>query len=112
MYHKRYVFNPSILCVIERTLSDPFSCWLSYSALTLFRENQYKCIFFMTDCGDFTLENGTVTVPTGTTYGEIAFLSCESDFVIVGESYVVCQADGNWSSTSTNCLRGKLCICL
>ena len=63
----------------------------------------YVCVLL--DCSDVSIDNGTASMPTGTTYGEIAFMSCDSGFVIMGETYIVCNASGSWSSVTT-CLRG------
>ncbi|XP_052807627.1 sushi, von Willebrand factor type A, EGF and pentraxin domain-containing protein 1-like [Mya arenaria] len=56
------------------------------------------------DCFDVSIEHGTASLTTGTTYGGLAFISCDFGYVMIGEIYTVCNADGNWSSIPT-CLR-------
>lgn len=53
------------------------------------------------------LENGTVEVPTGTTYGEVGFVSCDEGYVLQGDQYIVCQSGPVWSSTPV-CVRGRI----
>ena len=56
---------------------------------------------FAVDCGTPPgPANGTVTL-TGTLVGFRATYQCESGFRVVGDSTVVCQADGTWSGSAT-----------
>ncbi|KAH3735246.1 hypothetical protein DPMN_041709 [Dreissena polymorpha] len=50
------------------------------------------------DCSEPTIPNGNASLPTGTTYGEIAFVSCLSGYVLQGVAYITCEAGPVWSS--------------
>ncbi|XP_053408096.1 sushi, von Willebrand factor type A, EGF and pentraxin domain-containing protein 1-like [Mercenaria mercenaria] len=56
------------------------------------------------DCGQLTAPaRGNVSVPSGTTYGNIAKFSCNEKYDLVGLSAVVCRADGTWSAQPPVC---------
>lgn len=44
-------------------------------------------------------------MPHGNAFGELAFISCTSGYVIRGETYITCLENGVWSDNTT-CLRG------
>ncbi|XP_053398307.1 CUB and sushi domain-containing protein 1-like [Mercenaria mercenaria] len=54
---------------------------------------------YIQDCGDPPLGNGTANTPTGTTYGEVAFISCNEGYTLQGEEHITCEDGGSWSST-------------
>ncbi|KAL4233499.1 hypothetical protein ACF0H5_008180 [Mactra antiquata] len=55
-----------------------------------------------TDCGTPSIDNAELAeAPKGTTYGEVALLSCSTGYLLDGASFVTCQADGNWSTLPT-----------
>ncbi|XP_053398439.1 sushi, von Willebrand factor type A, EGF and pentraxin domain-containing protein 1-like [Mercenaria mercenaria] len=56
------------------------------------------------DCGDLSIANGTAKLPTGTTFGETAFIICDNGYILQGEKYISCNSSGVWSSEPT-CLR-------
>ena len=41
--------------------------------------------------------NGTVEIVSGTVFESIANVSCADGFSLVGNTTIVCQADGTWS---------------
>ncbi|KAL4233501.1 hypothetical protein ACF0H5_008182 [Mactra antiquata] len=61
-----------------------------------------KCI--IQDCNEPTITNGIVSIPTGTTYGEVGFIKCEEGYVLQGDEHITCEDDGMWSLNST-CIR-------
>lgn len=62
--------------------------------------------YHITDCGALTLDNGDVSAPSGTTFGQTTFLYCNHGYVLQGEPYIICEHGPNWSYNST-CLRGE-----
>lgn len=59
----------------------------------------------LSDCGDPSPINGSANLPRGTTYREIAYISCASGYVIQGNSEIICGDGPAWSSLPT-CLKG------
>ncbi|XP_052238372.1 sushi, von Willebrand factor type A, EGF and pentraxin domain-containing protein 1-like [Dreissena polymorpha] len=57
------------------------------------------------DCLDPTPSNGQTQAPKGTTYGEVAFVSCDVGYTLVGDRFIGCLASGNWSHYPTCVLR-------
>ena len=56
------------------------------------------------DCGNLTdPANGQVNHTAGTTYGQTATYSCNTDYHLVGDSPRTCQATGNWSGSEPTC---------
>ena len=55
------------------------------------------------DCGPLDdPENGTVFI-FGTMFGSAAFYSCFTGYVLVGASFRICLASGNWSGSAPTC---------
>jgi hypothetical protein len=67
----------------------------------------FSCVYFV-DCGSPPIANGQAKTPTGTTYGEVAFITCDEGFTLQGDEHVRCEAGGNWSSDPTCISIGKL----
>ena len=55
------------------------------------------------DCGDPTPANGTAVAFKGTTYGEVAYITCNEGFFLQGSTHILCNESGVWSS-SPSCL--------
>lgn len=56
------------------------------------------------DCGALTNpSNGSVTTPSGTTFGEIATYACNPMYTLTGTATRTCQADGQWSGVAPTC---------
>lgn len=68
------------------------------------------CPSELTDCGDLSRpENGMLTLPGGTTYGQTAVFSCQTGYLATGPSELICESDGSWSRSPPVCqLAGKL----
>ena len=49
--------------------------------------------------------NGQVSHPAGTTFGQKATYSCNTDYDLVGGSTRTCQATGVWSGSAPTCHR-------
>jgi CUB/sushi domain-containing protein len=47
--------------------------------------------------------NGTVTTPTGTTFGAVATYACDVGYNPVGATTRTCQGDRTWSGTAATC---------
>jgi hypothetical protein len=58
------------------------------------------------DCGSVSLDNGTVLAPEGTTYGSMAYVTCNDDYVLDGDVLLRCQEGQTWSDYPV-CVRGK-----
>ena len=53
-------------------------------------------------------DKGTVTTPTGTTFGETATYRCYDGFDLIGAVTSQCQASGAWSGSTPTCvIKGK-----
>lgn len=57
--------------------------------------------FVISDCGNVTVTNANAETPIGTTYGEVALISCNDGYTRSGDSFVTCTAAGNWSTLPT-----------
>lgn len=57
------------------------------------------------ECSDPNPANGKVTAPRGFTYGEEVFISCDSGYILIGESYLACKDGPAWSGNAS-CLKG------
>jgi len=56
------------------------------------------------DCGVLTSPaNGSVTTPSGTTYGQTATYACNPMHRLVGDTMRMCQANGQWSGSAPAC---------
>ena len=56
------------------------------------------------DCGNLTdPANGIVNHTAGTTFGQTATYSCDTDYNLVGDRARTCQATGNWSGNAPTC---------
>ena len=53
--------------------------------------------YTFSDCGQLEVANATVDITNGTTYGEIAIVSCLEGYLPAGKTPVHCLATGNWS---------------
>ncbi|XP_060565391.1 uncharacterized protein LOC132724541, partial [Ruditapes philippinarum] len=54
------------------------------------------------DCGNFSIPNGKLLTPSGTTFGQVGRKECNTGFILNGEPNVRCTLDG-WSNNSANC---------
>ncbi|XP_060580560.1 uncharacterized protein LOC132737313 [Ruditapes philippinarum] len=54
------------------------------------------------DCGNFSIPNGKLLTPNGTTFGQVGRKKCNTGFILNGEPNVRCTLDG-WSNNSANC---------
>ena len=56
------------------------------------------------NCGNLTAPaNGIVNHTAGTTFGQTATYSCNTDYNLVGDRARTCQATGNWSGNAPTC---------
>jgi len=62
-----------------------------------------RCI---SDCGTLEVTNGTVEAPKGTTFGQVAIISCITGFERSGASFVTCLSNQTWSNVPTCTIRG------
>jgi CUB/sushi domain-containing protein len=57
-----------------------------------------------TDCGELTEpENGLLSLPRGTTYGQTAVFTCKTGYILSGSTQLQCLQDGFWSGTPPTC---------
>ena len=47
--------------------------------------------------------NGSVNHTAGTTMGQTATYSCNTGYILVGDSTRTCQATGNWTESAPTC---------
>jgi hypothetical protein len=59
------------------------------------------------DCGSPPTQGGTASTPKGTTYGEVAIISCNDGYTLNGTSFITCEANGNWSTLPKCIIKGK-----
>lgn len=52
----------------------------------------------ISDCGDPAPTHGSAAAPKGTTFGEVAIISCDDGYTLDGEYFITCLETGNWSS--------------
>jgi hypothetical protein len=62
-------------------------------------------MLLISDCGNPSITNGIANLPTGSTYGEVAFVSCNETYILQGNEYITCQDGGLWSSYPS-CIKG------
>ncbi|XP_060580368.1 sushi, von Willebrand factor type A, EGF and pentraxin domain-containing protein 1-like [Ruditapes philippinarum] len=56
------------------------------------------------DCGELTEpENGLLSLPQGTTYGQTAVFTCKTGYILSGSTQLQCLQDGFWSGTPPTC---------
>ncbi len=61
------------------------------------------------DCGGLVHPaNGTVLLPSGTTYSSTAQYECDIGFVLQGEAQRTCLITGQWSGNTPNCSKSNL----
>lgn len=68
-----------------------------------------RTLLLLSDCGDIMVSNGTVYTPEGTTLGSLAFVNCNSGYVLVGDSFLTCLDGPVWSAVP-ECVRGTCYI--
>jgi Sushi repeat (SCR repeat) len=61
------------------------------------------------DCGSPAPTNGTADFPKGSTYGEVAIVSCNEGYTRTGSAFITCLANGTWSEEPTCNIVGKTC---
>ena len=62
------------------------------------------------DCGTLTNPaNGQVSHTAEATFGQTATYSCDTGYILMGDSTRTCQATGRWSGNTPTC-QGKLLI--
>lgn len=87
-------FPGSVYPTMLLPCSNILTIWLS-------RSNYFR-IFFLEDCGPPVQPvGGTVVLPFGTQFGQIAFYSCDSGYVREGPAEVRCSETGKWSHNTT-----------
>lgn len=70
-----------------------------------------KCHDYISECDDPTPANGSVSLSNGRTYGASAYVSCDSDYILIGSPLIECLNGSVWSSYPV-CLRGISCCVL
>ena len=56
------------------------------------------------DCGDPPMISGGQWTPIGNkSIGDVAYLACDDGYLHVSCSFIVCQADGNWTESTASC---------
>ena len=71
----------------------------------------YMILLILTaeDCGSLTdPANGSVTLTAGTS-GQTATYSCNTGYILVGDSTRTCQATGKWSGSAPTCEGIAMC---
>ena len=64
----------------------------------------HDVFLIVVDCGNLTApDNGSVTLTSGTTFGQTVTYSCNTGFNLVGDSTRTCQANGDWSGSAPTC---------
>ena len=69
------------------------------------------CFLTPVQCPELTLDNGgEITFSGGSppVFGDEVDYSCFESYVPVGTNPRICQADGTWSGTAFDCVRGKM----
>ena len=67
---------------------------------------QHLCSILLTavDCGTLTNPaNGQVSHTGRTRFGQTAAYSCDTGYILVGDSNRTCQATGRWSGSEATC---------
>ena len=72
-----------------------------------FTSHSIYLLRYISDCGTLEVTNGTVEAPKGTTFGQVAIISCITGFERSGASFVTCLSDQTWSNVPTCTIRGK-----
>ena len=66
--------------------------------------NVFLFLATVVDCGSLPdAPNGSVDHTAGTSLGQTAIYSCNTDYNLVGDSTRTCQATGNWSGSAPTC---------
>lgn len=62
-------------------------------------------VLYITDCGRLTRpQNGFVSTPNGTTYGQVASFTCQTGYRVNGGDSLQCTQSGTWNGTVPTCL--------
>ena len=64
-------------------------------------------LFYPANCPDPAPGNGSAIFPHGTSVGDSAVISCDTGYILQGDSYIACRDDGSWSDTPTCLLIGN-----
>jgi len=59
-------------------------------------------------CSDPSPANGSASMPRGSNFGEVAYISCDDGYVLQGAEQIVCESGPVWSETPI-CLKGTSC---
>ena len=81
--------------------------FLNFNDESMFFSEHVALMLIILDCGDPSPTNGIAILPTGSTYGEVAFIKCNDSFVLQGLEHLTCEDGGTWSSNPT-CIKGIL----
>lgn len=65
---------------------------------------------FLAACVNPTPDNGSALYPHGLIYNELAFISCDEGYILVGDAVISCMSSGSWSS-DVFCLKGAVFVC-
>ena len=61
-------------------------------------------LIFYTDCPKLdNITNGKVTTDNGTSTGQIATYSCDTEYDLVGDSERICLDIGRWNASEPSC---------
>ena len=87
----------------QRVLTErPETLYHAHVSLETLAEIYKALHFIVSDCTTPTITNGeTAETPKGTTYNEIAIMTCEEGYTLNGNAFVTCQDDGNWTTLPT-----------
>ena len=63
--------------------------------------------FTSSDCPVLTPPNDGSISTTAVIPGTLVIVSCDSDFILSGDSVLECQTDGSWNSSVGMCDKGS-----
>ena len=89
----------SLVCLADGNWSGVTECLGRLFVLCLPHDGLYVYILISVNCGNPPRPtNGSISSLNGTVRGSVANYECDTGYKLVGNSSIVCQDDGEWST--------------
>lgn len=96
-----FVCKPRIFNLSQREILISWKCFVYLTCIWLL----IKCLWILADCGPPKMIHRALLSDGDTVEGSFRTYTCSANTVPEGETKIVCQNDGQWSTTSLYCRR-------